>query len=135
MKGQITGIHHLALRPPMKDYNKTVSFYTDILGMEVIRTWGGDDKPCCMISIGSGSCMEILSEPDGVIAPEGVFQHVAFATKYVDEIVSRVRDAGYEITTEPADIVIDSAEKKMDCRIAFFKGPLNEIIELFYEKN
>lgn len=128
------GIHHVAMRPSTQDYQKVVTFYTDVLQMEMKRTWGTADAPCCMIDIGGGSCMEILSAAEAAAPQAGVLEHLAFATDQVDALVEAVRTAGYEITTEPTDIVIDSADGGLPARIAFCKGPMGEIIELFHEK-
>lgn len=131
---KISGIHHVAMRPSVEDYQKVVAFYTDVLQMEMKRTWGTADKPSCMIDIGGGSCMEILSTPQADAAQKGVLEHIAFATGQVDELIEAVRAAGYEITTEPTDIVIEAAEGGLPARIAFCKGPMGEIIEFFHEK-
>jgi len=127
------GIHHVALRPSTEDYQKVVTFYTDVLQMKMKRTWGTADKPSCMIDIGGGSCMEILSAPQAEEPLKGVLEHIAFATEQVDELIEAVRAAGYEIITEPTDIFIDDAKGGLPARIAFCKGPMGEIIEFFHE--
>ena len=59
--------------------------------------------------------------------------HLALSTDNCDEALERVRAAGMEITIEPNDVVINS-NPPMPIRIAFFKGPDGEIIELFQIK-
>lgn len=54
---------------------------------------------------------------------EGCIRHFAFATDYVDELVERVRNAGY-VKTNPVSPI----------RVAFVERPLHESIELFCEK-
>ena len=54
----------------------------------------------------------------------------AFATDKVDEIIAKVREQGYKVTKEPADLELGGKP----IRIAFFMGPVNEEIELFWEK-
>ena len=48
-------------------------------------------------------------------------------------MLHHVAEAGYEITVEPKNVVIPSAEP-YPARIAFFIGPLGEEIEVFQRK-
>ena len=64
MSNWIDGVHHVALKPTKDQYEKTVEFYTQILGMEVKRSWGDPQQPCLMVSCGDNSCMEILGGQD-----------------------------------------------------------------------
>ena len=82
-----------------------------------------------MVSCGDNTCMEILSS-DSEIPAGGPLAHIAFATDKVDEIVEKVREAGYQVTNEPADMELGGAP----IRIAFFYGPTHEHIEVFWEK-
>lgn len=127
--GMIKGVHHIAVKPTAEQYRETVDFYTNLLGMEVKKSWGDPERPCLMVSCGDNTCMEILGS-DSEIPAGGPLAHIAFATDKVDEIIEKVRAAGYQVTNEPADGSLDG----MDIRIAFFYGPTNEHIELFWEK-
>lgn len=127
--GMIKGVHHIAVKPTAEKYRETVDFYTKLLGMEVKRSWGDPERPCLMVSCGDNTCMEILGS-NSEIPAGGPLAHIAFATDKVDEIIEKVRAAGYQVTNEPADGNLDG----MDIRIAFFYGPTNEHIELFWEK-
>lgn len=131
MSGMIHGVHHIALKPTREQYGKTVSFYTQLLGMTVKQSWGDPDCPCLMVSCGDNSCMEILPQPSGFTCPKtGPLAHIAFATDKVDELIEAVRAAGYPIHVEPKDVQLGESES----RIAFFYGPTGEEIELFWEK-
>ena len=55
---------------------------------------------------------------------------LAFATAKVDELIERVREAGYEIAYEPYDTDAIGAP----IHIAFCYGPIGEYIEFFWEK-
>lgn len=127
--GAIKGVHHIALKPTAEQYAQTVELYTGMLGMEVKMKWGDAERPCMMVSCGDNSCMEILSG-DSETPAGGPLAHIAFATDKVDEIIGKVRAAGYEIIKEPADLELGGNP----IRIAFFRGPTNEEIELFWEK-
>ncbi len=125
----IEGIHHVAIKPTAERYQATVDFYTKLLELEVVRSWGDPQMPCLMVSCGDNSCMEILSGKEEVLI-EGPLAHIAFAAKQVDEVVKKVRKAGYEVTMEPKDVSLGD----LPARIAFFRGPTGEIIEVFCEK-
>lgn len=127
--GMIKGVHHIAVKPTAEKYQRTVDFYTKLLGMEVKKSWGDPERPCLMVSCGDNTCMEILGS-DSEIPAGGPLAHIAFATDKVDEIIEKVRAAGYQVTNEP----MDGSLGGMDIRIAFFYGPTNEHIELFWEK-
>lgn len=130
MGNLIKGVHHIAVKPTAEKYQETVDFYTKLLGMEVKQSWGDPERPCLMVSCGDNSCMEILGS-DSEIPAGGPLAHIAFATDKVDEIVEKAREAGYEITNEPADANLGGG---MPIRIAFLYGPTHEHIELFWEK-
>ena len=48
MSNWIDGVHHIALKPTVEQYEKTVEFYTQLLGFEVKRSWGDPQHPCMM---------------------------------------------------------------------------------------
>lgn len=128
--GMIKGVHHIAVKPTAEQYEKTVEFYTQLLGMEIKKSWGDSQRPCLMVSCGDNTCMEILGS-DSEIPAGGPLAHIAFATDKVDELIEKVREAGYQVTNEPADANLGG---DTPIRIAFFYGPVNEHIELFWEK-
>lgn len=124
----IKGIHHVSMKcSSTEEYEKTIDFYKNILGIPVIREW----QAGIMLDTGNG-IVEIFN--DGDDAPgKGVIRHFAFATDNVDACVESVKAAEYEVFIEPKDIEIASTPA-FPARIAFCKGPLGEEIELFEEK-
>ena len=129
---KIKGIHHIALKcHGITEFEKTVKFYSEILGMPVARTWGDGIDAGIMIDTGSG-LLEIFANAEDY--PEAsIVRHYAFAVEDTDACTEAVRAAGYKITMEPTDIVIPS-EVPYPARIAFCIGPVGEEIEFFEEK-
>lgn len=124
----ISGLHHISLKcGTAEEFEKAKSFYIDVLGFTKIRDW----PEGIMIDFGNGM-LEIFSNGPG-IKTKGALRHVAFATDNVDEIVDKVKKAGYEVFIEPNDIVIKS-EPEYPARMAFCFGPLGEEIEFFQER-
>lgn len=127
----IQGIHHVALKPQKEQFQKVMEFYTEILGLEVVRRWGDAQYPCTMISTGDNSCIEVLPVLEGEALPaEGKFAHLALATDDVDACIERIRAAGYPVTIEPKDVTLAD----LSARIAFCTGACGETVEFFCEK-
>ena len=125
----IKGVHHIALKcDGVESFNKTIEFYRDVLGLQVVRTWGAGNDSGIMLTTGD-AMLEIFANADD--APVGgAIRHFALATDDVDECVRTVEAAGYEVFMRPKDIVIASVPA-YPARIAFCRGPVNEEIEFF----
>ncbi len=124
----ITGIHHVSLKcGTQEEFDKAKDFYLNVLGFSVKREW----PEGIMIDSGCG-LLEIFCNGAG-IKTKGAIRHIAFSTDDVDGIVSKVREAGYEVFIEPNDIVIPSFPE-LHARMAFCKGALGEEIEFFQEQ-
>ena len=124
----IKGIHHVSMKTKDEhEYNKTVEFYRDILGLPVARTW----EFGIMFDSGNG-LIEIFKNAEDELG-KGIIRHFAFAVDDVDACVKAVTDAGYEIFMGPKDICIASTPP-FPARMAFCHGPLGEEIEFFQEK-
>lgn len=124
----IKGIHHISLTTcDEKEYEKVVSFYKDILGLPVARTWDGG----IMFDAG-GQIIEIFTNGEEKLT-KGVIRHFALATDDVDACVKAVTDAGYQVFKGPKDIEIPSSPS-FPARMAFCYGPLGEEVEFFCEK-
>ena len=132
MGKRVSGIHHVALKcQNQEEFNKTINFYHDILGMEIIRTWGDGKESGIMLSAGN-ALVEIFANADRRLE-QGAIRHIALATDNPDECIEEVKKAGYQIIEEPHDIEIPSNPKFL-ARIAFAYGPVGEEIEFFCEK-
>lgn len=128
----IKGIHHVSLKcNGFENFEKTVDFYKNILGMEEVRSWGTGSSSGAMLKAGQ-VLIELFANAEEQM-PKGVVSHFAFAVKNVDECVAAVRKAGYEILIEPKDIEIQSTPV-YPARIAFCIGPSGEEIEFFEER-
>lgn len=131
MGSLICGIHHVALKcDGTAEFEKTLHFYQDVLGLEPVRSWGEGENAGAMLSTGDG-LLEIFAS--GRKLPQGAIRHFALRTERVDDCVAAVRDAGYPITVEPKEIVIAS-NPPFPARIAFCTGPVGEEIEFFQER-
>ena len=131
MGSLICGIHHVALKcDGTAEFEKTLNFYQNTLGLELVRSWGEGEGAGAMLSTGNG-LLEIFAS--GEKLPQGAIRHFALRTQRVDDCVQAVRNAGYPITGEPKDIVIAS-NPPFPARSAFCTGPVGEEIEFFQER-
>ena len=123
----IKGLHHISMKcGTAEEFEQAKVFYIDLLGFKVIREWPEG------IMLDCGNCaLEIFNNGDGVRSL-GAIRHMAFATNDVEDVVYKVKDAGYEVFIEPKDIVIRS-DPEFHARMAFCFGPLGEQIEFFKE--
>lgn len=119
------GFHHIAIR--VYDFDKTVSFYTEVLGFTERVRWGEGDSRAVMLDTGDGNYLEVFAGGTEGQKREGAFLHLALRSDNVTEAIELARAAGMEVTVEPKDVVLGG----IPVRIAFFKGPDGEIIELF----
>ncbi len=132
MKPKITGVHHIALKARgLAAYEKLLSFYHDILGMPLVRTWGEGENLGAMVDTGAGMLELFSNAPDEL--GMGALRHLAFAVEDVDVCIEAVRAAGYTVTMEPKDIVIGS-QPPYPARIGFCIGPVGEEVEFFKER-
>ena len=126
----IRGFHHVAMK--VKDFSASTQFYTDVLGLCRGKSWGEAGSRVLMIDAGNGNYVELFEGGAGH-AGDGAVTHIAFRTDDTDAVLARVKKSGAEITTDAKNVDIQS-DPVFPVRIAFFKGPDGEIIELFQER-
>ena len=122
------GFHHVAIRA--HDFDASVQFYGETLGFREKIAWGEGDKRAIMMDTGDGNYIEIFAGGTTGPKPEGAILHFAIRTDNCDAALERARVAGVEVTMEPESIDIQSRPAPTAVRIAFFKGPDGEVIEL-----
>jgi len=126
------GFHHVAIRAV--DWDASVRFYRDVLGFTEKIRWGAGDNRAVMLDTGDGNYIEIFAGRKATLPADSVeppILHLAIRTNNIDADIERIRAAGMTITHEPKDVEIPSTPGPTPIRLAFFKGPDGEIIELF----
>ena len=122
-----SGFHHISIS--VKSLERSRKFYSE-LGFAERFSWGKEPKKTLLMDIGDGNYFEISGGGSDAPKPEGIFLHLALRTTDCETAVERARAAGAEITVEPKDVMLPSVPPT-PVRIAFFKGPDGELIELF----
>ncbi len=131
-----TGFHHVAMR--VADFDRSVAFYGHALGLPAVREWKGAEGRAVLLEVGKGAYLELFERgerdaPNGLPGNRQAILHFAIRTSNCDAAVEAARRAGAEVTMEPKDIDIPS-NPILPARIAFFKGPDGETVELFQER-
>ena len=124
------GMHHVAVQT--RDWETSLGFYRDVLGMEVVAEFGSPERKIALLDAGDGSHIELFAPTTespalGAESPNDPVTHFALAVTDARAATERVRAAGCEITVEPKDVTLD----KLNVTVAFFKGPNGEVVEFF----
>lgn len=124
------GTHHIAIRA--RNWEESIKFYTEVMGMETAVEMSSPERRAVLLDIGDGSHIELFeataNSPKSPDDPDhDPVMHFAFSITDIESALERVRQAGMEITSELRTTDIGH----LNITIAFFKGPNQEIIELF----
>jgi glyoxylase I family protein len=110
----------------VKDLDKSLAFYKGLGFVEKV-SWGEGAGRMVLLDTGDGNYFELgQGEPE----TGGSYLHVALRTDNCDKALEVARNLGVEVTMEPKSLDLPS-NPPIPVRIAFFKGPDGEVIELF----
>ena len=125
------GFHHVSMR--VRDLDTSLKFYTEGLGFVERFSWGQAPQRTVLLDTGDGNYFEISQGDPNQVYGDGIFQHIALRADDCDAAIEAARAAGAEVTIEPRDVTLP-IEPPLQIRIAFFKGPDGEVIELFQDE-
>lgn len=136
MSNLICGVHHIALHT--SDLEKSIKFYTEVLGFKLERTWrnGDNTKTLAMVDVGGNSKLELFSDCTGKTqypTEAGSYVHLAFRCSDPKAAFDKCIAYGCEPHINPKEMVMPS-EVPYPVALAFVKGPDGELIEFFLEK-
>jgi len=126
----INRVHHVAII--CADYQKSKHFYTQILGLKILREVYREERGSYKLDleVGNQYQIELFSFPDPPARPSrpeaSGLRHLAFEVDNVDEAAAYINNLG--VMTEP--IRMDEFTGK---RFSFFADPDGLPVE-FYEK-
>ena len=125
------GFHHLSMK--VRDLDASIKFYTEALGFTERFSWGEPPKRTVLLDTGDGNYFEISQGDPEKTHGDGIFRHIALRADDCAAALEAARAAGAEVTVETKDVTL-STEPPTPIRIAFFKGPDGELIELFQDE-
>ena len=122
------GSHHLAVAAA--DFDKSMAFYTEGLGMRPVAAWGEGDKRAALLDIGDGSHVELFANGTAQAQCCEKFIHFAIRTTDPDAAFANAIAAGAKEKMPPTTLDIP-ADPPLPVRIAFVYGPDGEVLEFF----
>ena len=77
-----------------------------------------------------------MKQPMQSVGESEVFWHLALRTDHLEKSLEAAVNAGCEITVpiRPLDLLNEVTQKPWPVRVAFFRGPDGELIELLEDK-
>lgn len=129
------GLHHVAVRTD--NLQKSIDFYTQVLGMSVVTAWKPDERSFVHLDAGDGSIVELMQDDKPIEMPteRGVHWHLALRTTRIEAVMQRVEEAGMQVTVPTKAVTLTNTAadppSDMPVKVAFFIGPSGEVVELF----
>jgi len=127
-RGRLKGFHHVAIR--VKDFDVTVRFYKEGLGLKERMAWGEGAGRGMMLDLGNGDCIEVFA--GGSATPvEGNIAHIALRTDDCEAALHCAERNGATITIPAKSVEIPAKSGPVAVRIGFCRAPGGETIEFF----
>lgn len=123
------GFHHIGLK--VADFEKSVDFYENGLGMKKFASWGEGDGRVQMLDLGDGGILELFAGGGDHLSNSGKWVHFAMKVDDVDAAYATALAAGAESLIPPKVVPLDAKPEKLTLNIAFVKGPDGEELEFF----
>lgn len=125
----LIGFEHVGMTAGNLD--RTIAFYCDLLGLELVLRKRDDRGELAFLDTGSGM-LEVASPRADIARSRDVppheagMRHLTFAVRSVDAMVARLEAAGVEIIERPRPANNTTVLR----RLAFFRDPDGIIVEL-----
>jgi catechol 2,3-dioxygenase-like lactoylglutathione lyase family enzyme len=132
----VYGLHHVSIR--VRDLDRSLALYRDVLGLEVRAAFDLHGNRFAMLEAGSGRYLELVETgADPRPGADGdVFWHLALRSRHLESSLEAVRKFGCEITrpVTPLELVNRIGDRPFPVRVAFFRGPDGEDVELIEDE-
>ena len=121
--------NHCALKVP--DFDTSLRFYTDGLGMKVFAKWGTPEKTIALLDIGDGSFIELFNNGDEIEDRNSGYIHLALGCEDVDAAFKRALEYGATELIAPKIAPVHSSPNDVVLNCAFVRAPGGEQVEFF----
>lgn len=117
----ITGVNHITIN--MKDIEKTLWFYTDLLQLEKLNTVNMGDHEITYLTLPGAVRLELIhyynqnKNISPLVTDGGILRHIAFYINDIEKLYQLFLQNGIEIT-----LPVTYAEK-LNCTIMLVKDP------------
>lgn len=132
----VYGLHHVSIR--VRDLDRSLALYRDLLGLDVRSAFDLHGNRFAMLQAGSDRYIELVetgTDPRPG-AENDVFWHLALRSRHLETSLEAVRKFGCEITRPitPLELVNRIGDRPFPVRVAFFRGPDGEDVELIEDE-
>lgn len=121
------GFHHVALKAV--NFEESLKFFTEGLGMKFYTQWGEGDGRIAMLDLGDGGILELFA--GGAEGPNTNYIHFAMKVDDVDAAYATAIAAGAKPKSAPKVVPLQSAPVKLTLNCGFVYGPSGEELEFF----
>ena len=121
------GFHHIALKAV--NFEESLKFFTEGLGMKFYTQWGEGDGRIAMLDLGDGGILELFA--GGAEGPNTNYIHFAMKVDDVDAAYATAIAAGAKPKSAPKVVPLQSAPVKLTLNCGFVYGPSGEELEFF----
>ncbi|MBQ8369519.1 MAG: VOC family protein [Clostridia bacterium] len=121
------GFHHVALKAV--NFEESLKFFTEGLGMKFYTQWGEGDGRIAMLDLGDGGILELFA--GGAQGPNTNYIHFAMKVDDVDAAYATAIAAGAKPKSAPKVVPLQSAPVKLTLNCGFVYGPSGEELEFF----
>lgn len=123
------GFHHVALTAA--DFEESIRFYTEGLGMKLYTQWGEGERRIAMLDMGDGGILELFACGSDREAVDPKYTHLALRVDDVDKAFEIALKAGAKPKILPKVVPVDSKPVKITINCGFVYGPSGEEVEFF----
>lgn len=132
----IQSVNHVAIY--VKNREEAIDFYREILGAELIFTLDNESDGILIAMMQLGNMkIELLEPPEGkeemAPAAANTLNHFAVNVDDIEEAVNYIREKGFVFEDRIIYDVPHFGSPNLDLKVAFFRGPNGERIELVQE--
>jgi len=118
-------VEHIGIQ--VRDMDRSIQFYTDVLGLRLReRIKLNETTELAFFPVGNAEIELICKSAEYTFAQEGIVNHLAFTVSDVAGALDRLRQHGVELIHEQPQEM-----PRLGARLAFFRGPDGEKLELF----
>ncbi len=112
----------------VKDLDRSVSFYQDVLGFTLVSSIELKGGPrIAFVEIPEQFLLELVENRDMPVKADGPFEHVCFRVESFEESFQSLRKQGIEFET---DMLFFREFWDHGMKFAFFRGPDGERLEI-----
>ena len=117
---------------------EAIRFYETVLGFKLLYKVDNESDGLLIAMLQLGNCyIEVLEPPENknliVSGAKSTVNHIGITVTDIDAALAHVKSYGYEFEDRGIYDVPKFGREDLDLKVAFFRGPNGERIELFQE--